>query len=310
MKVLITGATGFIGQHLLDELKDDPFSVRIISRKQKPEFWCANKNFEIVQGDITNKTSLEKAFEGIDVVINLAAELQDTSKLEATNITGIKNLVELADKNNVKKIIHLSSVGVVGMQYSRNKIIVDESSPCHPQNEYERTKLQSETLLNEFGKKSKTEINIIRPTNVFGDHHPRKALLGFFQRIKSGKSFPAASNAIVNYVYVKDVAHALRFCLLNDIGNKTFSIGKSLPLQDFLKLSADQLKSKSNIVYLPSFLFRLMNLLGYLGIEKLKANLRGISNCVEYQDAFMKNKIQYKYGTEKGIANTIKDYFG
>ena len=310
MKVLITGATGFIGQHLLDELKDDPFSIRIISRKQKPELWCTNKNFEIVQADITNKASLEKAFAGIDVVINLAAELQETSKLEATNITGIKNLVELADKNNVKKIIHLSSVGVVGMQYSRNKITVDENSPCHPQNEYERTKLQSETLLNEFGKKSKTEINIIRPTNVFGDHHPRKALLGFFQRIKNGRSFPAASNATVNYVYVKDVAHALRYCLLNNIGNKTFNAGETMPLESFIQASAGALQCKSNTTQMPSLFFQLMNATGYFGIEKIKTNLRGISNCVEYQDAFMKNKIQYKYGTEKGIANTIKDYFG
>ena len=305
MKILITGGTGFIGQHLLEELKDDAFSLRIISRQAKPAFWCTNKNFEVVQGDIADKGSLEKAFAGVDILVNLAAELRDPGKFEASNITGVKNIIELSEKNNIKKIVHLSSVGVVGMQYSRKKIVVDENTACHPKNEYERTKLQSEILLNEFGKKSKTAINILRPTNVFGDHHPRQALLGFLQRVKSGGSFPAAPDAVVNYVYAKDVAHALRFCLLNSIGNKTFNVGENMSFQDFLDLAAKELNVRGNTTRLPSLVFALLEVFGYFGIKKLRAQFRGLSNCVEYRDSYMQQSVKYKYGIPSGLAHSV-----
>jgi uncharacterized protein YbjT (DUF2867 family) len=74
MNILITGATGFIGQHLLEELTGDDMQIRIISRQQNPTFWCNTKQFSIFQADISAKESLKRSFQNIDVVINLAAE--------------------------------------------------------------------------------------------------------------------------------------------------------------------------------------------------------------------------------------------
>ena len=61
MNILITGATGFIGQHLLDELAGDHFQIKIISRQQDTKFWCSNKNFSILQADLSDKESLRKS---------------------------------------------------------------------------------------------------------------------------------------------------------------------------------------------------------------------------------------------------------
>jgi nucleoside-diphosphate-sugar epimerase len=304
MNVLITGATGFIGQHLLEELAGDDLQIKIISRQQYPAFWCRNKNFKIIQADISDKQSLKEAFLNTDVVINLAAEIKNTENLELTNILGTKNIVELSQGNNVKKVIHLSSVGVVGMQYSLTSISVDENTSCNPKNEYERTKLESEKIISN----SKIPFVILRPTNVFGDHHPRKALLGFFQRMKNGNSFPIKKEAIVNYVYVKDVAHAISFFLLNNTENKTINIGEAIPLKDFIAMAAKELSVTYKIKNLPSAFFSGMETFGYFGVEKLKEKLRGVSNCVEYKDEFMKKNIGYKYGLQRGIKKSIKYY--
>ena len=304
MNILITGATGFVGQHLLEELAEDNLDIKIISRQQHPKFWCANKNFKIIQADISNKESLKEAFSNIDVVINLAAELKRTENFEHTNILGTENIVKLSRENRVKKIIHLSSVGVVGMQYSLKPVVINENSICNPKNEYERTKLKAEQLI----KNSNIPFAILRPTNIYGDHHPRKALLGFFQRLKNEKPFVIKKDALVNYVYVKDVAHAIRFCLHNNIENKTINIGEATHLKNFLELASKQLDTLVNTIYAPSLIFGLMNSLHYFGIKKLKTNLRGISNCVEYDDTYMKKNVQYKYGLKTGLINTIAYY--
>jgi|ERR1051326_8367154 dihydroflavonol-4-reductase len=304
MKILITGATGFIGQHLLEELKDDDVEINIISRKKNPKFWCEHNKLEIFNGDVSQKASMNQSFKNVDVLINLAAELKNNDKYESTNIGGTKNLIALCKENRVKKIIHLSSVGVVGVQYSGRKIIVDENFPCHPQNEYERTKLEAEKII------SNSEISfvILRPTNVFGDHHPRNSLLNLFQQLKKEKLFPLQKNASVNYVYAKDVAHAIRFCLLNNVENKIFNIGESMLLLDFLKLCSAEIKASLRTLNMSSVFFGLGEALNYFGIKKIKKKLRVISNRVEYKSEFMNTQIKYKYGIKTGIKNTIAFY--
>lgn len=304
MNILITGATGFIGQHLLEELAGDDLKIRIISRQQHPKFWCSAKGFSILRADISNRESLKTVFQNIDVVINLAAELTNTEKFQLTNTLGVRNIVECAEENGVRKIIHLSSVGVVGMQYSLRHTLVEESTPCNPKNEYERTKLEAERLVSN----SKVPWVIIRPTNVFGDHHPRRALLRFFQRFKSNKSFSIKKNAFVNYVYVKDVAHAIRFALLHDTANKVVNVGEAILLEEFIELTAQRLNVAQKIKNLPTPFVSAMEAIGYFGNGKLKASLRGISNCVEYKDDSFKKHIGYKYGLKTGVSNSVEYY--
>lgn len=306
MNILITGATGFIGQHLMEELVGDALQIKIISRQRNPEFWCTNKKFKIIHADMSDKQSLKEAFVNTDVVINLAAERESAERFESTNILGVTNIVELSQENDVKKIIQLSSVGVVGMQYSLDHAVVDENTPCNPKNEYERTKLESEKII----AKAKIPFAILRPANVFGDHHPRQALLGFFRRIRSGKVFPIKNDAVVNYVYVKDVVHAIRFFLRNEAENRTVSIEQSIPLKNFIEIASQQMAVSYNIRNIPTALFRAMEAVGYFGIRQLKEKLRGVSNSVEYKDEFMKGRIEYKYGLKRGIHKSVEYYIG
>jgi len=275
LNVVITGATGFVGQHLLDAIDYSKWNVRIVSRNFSKELWVDVANCEKCLADLSDEASLVKAFEGQDVIINIAAEIRDPAKMEASNIEGIKNLIRAAKLKGVKHIVHLSSVGVVGMQYSFNTVLVDEHFPCSPKNKYEETKLVSELLLKDFTNDSSISLCILRPTNVIGEHHPFNALLNLSLQLKKGMPALYRRGAMVNYVYVKDLVEEIKRAVDTKTKLSVWNVGSAISLKDFYELLSKSLQIKIRLVRIPAFVVKLLNL---AGIKKLNA----ISNKVEY----------------------------
>ncbi len=307
-KILLTGATGFVGQHLLDEIEDCNLNIRILTRQSNPKFWCKSSYVEIVQGDLSDKKSLNRAFEGVEIVINLAAELENSEYYDSTNVTGTKNIVEFAKKYNIKKIIHLSSVGVVGKQYSGKSIIIDEKIECSPKNGYEITKLKSERLLIAGLKLSSVYLIILRPTNIFGENHARNKLLNYFRYISANRWIVFEKDAIVNYIYVKDLVEIIRYFIFNKNDCGIFNVGKSIRLSELIDYCSKILNAAPIKVIFPSFVFRALELLNYFGKNKIKPMLRSLSSKVEYSDEKIMKLTSYKYGIIKGLLNTINNY--
>ncbi|MCX6295900.1 MAG: NAD(P)-dependent oxidoreductase [Bacteroidetes bacterium] len=300
-KIAITGGSGFVGQHLLAGLSSSSHFFRIITRDLSKKINNIPLNSEIVNADLTNYDSLKKAFEGIDIIVNIAAEVRDQKQLAETNISGTKNLIKAALENKVSKIIHLSSVGVVGMQYSGSACIVNEGTGCDPKNEYERTKLESEKLLLEARNQNNFLLTILRPTNVFGEHHPYNALLHLINHINSGKITLCSKSSMVNYVYVKDLTNLIRLLIDDEKEYGIINVGDSQELPSILKCIAVDLGKKANILILPQFLFNFSEM---VGIKKL----RSISNHVIYNDGKLKAFFYYPYGFQNGLKNTIEYY--
>ena len=299
-KILITGASGFIGQHLLEDLNSSNYSLRIITRNKSKAIKNISKNCEIVEADLTNFQSLLLATQNIDIIINIAAEVRNSEQLEATNITGTKNLVKAATENKVKKIIHLSSVGVVGMQYNSTKISIDETSDCLPKNGYEKTKLESEKILLDACSKHKINLVILRPTNVFGENHPFNALLNLIEHINKNKITICSKSAMVNYLYVKDLTKLMTE-LINNEKHGVFNVGESIQLSEFLQTIAQKLNKSSKIIYLPNFIFSFLN---SIGLNKLKP----VSNGVIYSDNKLKEFYKYPFDIKIGLDRTIDNY--
>src|ERR1035437_7089710 len=241
LKIAVTGAAGFIGQHLLEDISPGQFSLRVITRNASKPLRVLPVDCEVVEADLLNFHSLTKAFDGVDVVINIAAEVRNANMLVQTNIEGVKNLISAAVEKGVKKIIHISSVGVVGMQYGNVRQIVDEEAECFPKIEYERTKLESEKLLIEARKKHNFILNILRPTNVFGEYHPFNALLNFMSYTSNNKPMVGTSNAMVNYVYVKDLTALILQLVKDDREYGILNVGSSSSLIDFSSLISQSL---------------------------------------------------------------------
>ncbi len=299
--IAITGATGFLGQHLLEDFDLSGYTLRIITRNASKKPTTTPPGSEIVEADLTHYDSLKKAFKDVDSIVNIAAEVRDQQQFEETNVRGTQNLTDAAIENNVSKIIHTSSVGVVGRQYSHLPIMVNETTTCFPKNEYERTKLASEKILIEARKKNDFLLTILRPTNVFGERHPFNALLNLMNTIHSKKKIITTRSSMVNYLYVKDLTKLIVQLIADEKEHGIVNVGEAKKLQLFATAIASQLGGNVKIFQAPQ---SLINLAEMVGIKKLRA----ISNCVVYDDAKLKTFYRYPFGVENGLKRTIEFY--
>lgn len=299
-KILITGASGFIGKSLLKKIDFDKYDVAILTRS--PGKFSGEQPFRVVEGDLSNQESLNHALSGITVLINLAAEVRNQDKLEETNVGGTKRLITaIRETGTVKQIIHLSSVGVVGMNYNLGLTSVDEQFPAQPKNEYERTKLLSEQLFLEFFRENPgLKWSVLRPTNVFGESHPFDALLNLMQYVKNGKKILYTRTAKVNYVYVEDLTAFILNRLEAD-ENGIYNVGASIDLKEFLDSIAGELKTPLKAIRIPKWIVRMC-----FGMKIRK--LDSVSNEVVYSDNALRTHFQYPFGIKRGIRQTIEYY--
>ena len=211
MKVLVTGAAGFLGGHLVDMLLERKDDVRAMVRSGED----ANRlmglaGVEVVEGDLTDVASLRRAVQGVERVYNVAARtgpwgLEDDYR--AVNVRGLADLVHAAMDAGVGRIVHTSSITVYGHHL---RGIVSEDSPFHAEeNPYSRTKIAGEQLLENLVKDSGAPVVIVRPGWIYG---PRdNASFGrFVALVESSKGFLVGSGEnVVPVVYVRDVAQGL-----------------------------------------------------------------------------------------------------
>jgi len=299
--ILITGATGFIGQHLLEDLLNLNYKISIITRDPAKAMRVHSEKIQVLKADLNDVNSLTAAFKGVDCLVNIAAEVRNEKQMAVTNIQGTHNLVEAALANNIQRIIHISSVGVVGMQYSLSAVVVNEDQLCLPKNEYERSKLESEHIWRKAAIDNNLNLAILRPTNVFGEHYAKKVLLNLFTKLKSNSFFVCSKHAVANFVYVKDVTGAIVQLIHQNEQNGVFNVGESIPLITFVQYMAQSLGKNIKVIYLPKFVFSILNLFGI-------PQIRPLSNAVSYSDSKLKGIMQYPKGVQQGLKNTWEYY--
>lgn len=301
-RIIITGATGFIGKDFLSRFDDNSCELTLLTRDpEKLKGLTLQVPFTIVKGDLQDRASLVSGLKNHDILINLAAEVRNQSELQKTNVEGTKNLLYAVAENKIQKIIHLSSVGVVGAGYETRQKIIDESTSAKPTNLYEKTKFESEQLIQQFSRENNIGLVILRPTNVFGEGHPFDALLRLMKKIQEGKRIPLSARAIANFVYVGDVSESINFFIENHLITGVFNIGSPVKMEDFVKSIANQLKNKPKVFFIPFFFINLFNKMGVRIIQP-------ITNAVAFSDAKLKQCFDYPIGWEEGVSKTIKHF--
>ncbi len=306
-KILITGATGFIGQHLLEQIVPDGFGIRVLSRSANPVFRSGINNLEIMQGDICDRETIRKAFSGVDIVVHLAAEILNSEKMHATNELALSLMVEEGRNNSISKFIHLSSVGVTGAQYSNSNLVINEQTVCNPLNAYEKSKLKAEKiLLNSFWNENK-QLTIFRPTNVYGEFHPREALLNLFRHVKNGKSIFASKQSQVNYLYVKDLTASIQYAINSNLKHNCYQVGNSIHLNDFIKCIGEAENVSPTIKSISSGALKFAAACSFI-LPSMKGRIRSLSNAVIFSDERLRNEFGYTSGYTKGINNSVMYY--
>ena len=227
MKVLVTGAAGFLGGHLIDMLVERGDEVRAMVRPVEDASYLRTlSGVEIVNGDLTNAASLKRAVQGVERVYNVGAKTGPwgpESVYRAINVYGLADLVHAAMDAGVQRIVHTSSITVYGHSLHG---VVTEDAPYHAEdNPYSRTKIEGEKLVADLVE-SGAPIVMVRPAWIYGPRDTA-SFAKYIERVESGKFFLIGSGQnIVPTVYVRDVAQGL--IKAGDAGNEV--IGQAYTL--------------------------------------------------------------------------------
>lgn len=300
--VFVTGATGFIGKHLMDYLNNEEFNIYYLTRKPNT---FINPKFHSVIGDLANLNDIKFPFSSIDILVNLAGEINDDNLMFKTNVIGVCNLIQFIDFYNVKIVHHLSSVGVIGASFSCSFNEYNEDSVLIPKNYYERSKLLSEEIFINCCKIRSIPLFIYRPTNVFGESHKKETLLGFFKLIKRTKFFPCFTETSFNYVYVKDLVSFI-FENFEFSGNlKIVIVGYSCSSVFFIKTIQDILKVENKIFVFPKFFSKIFCLVIKIFFKFIPGRISTMLNATTFNSNYYKAK---KDSIVIGLKNTINFY--
>jgi nucleoside-diphosphate-sugar epimerase len=170
MKVLVTGATGFIGSHIVDHLLAQGDSVRALVRPARAERTPLLERERLVwsYGDLVDPTSLQSATDGIEVVYHAAALLTAHSDelMRLVNVTGVKNLLEACVQNRVERLVFVSSVAAYAPM---RDLVVSEQAPLGGWGPYGRSKAEAEALIRSYADSFRLAYSIVRPCVVYGE---------------------------------------------------------------------------------------------------------------------------------------------
>lgn len=226
-KILITGASGYIGSSLVQHLKDDLDIIPVCRHSSKSNI--DTESFVI--SDISSNTDWSRALKGVSFVVHLAAlahnSLQNTPKtidyITEVNVNASVNLFRQAEKAGVKRFIFVSSIGVIGNQ--TQDVPFDEDSECNPIGAYAYSKYQAEKILRKIASHSKTELVIIRPPLVFSPSAPGN-IAKLSKIIKYCPILPFGSvNNKKSFVSIENLVNFLELCIFSpDAAGQVFVI--------------------------------------------------------------------------------------
>jgi len=196
----VTGASGTIGKLVVKSLLDIGWHVRVLTRTNN---FINSSKVTVVSSDINDEHGLRILLKGVNAIFHCAAELKDEKIMYSTNVEGTRNLVKLLASTNVSYFCYLSSAGVIG---PTSIPFVTETTPCNPNNLYEKTKYEAEMLVS----RAKLDMNIciLRPTNVVSHSKPGVLLLPINNSWSDIIKVYIKGNEKAHIVYAKDVANA------------------------------------------------------------------------------------------------------
>lgn len=207
MRILVTGASGFLGSHVTERLQNSGHELRLLLRRSSNiEFLSDVKGYVRVEGDLRDTASLRPVLEGVDTVVHLAGITlaRTAAEYEAANGAGTANLVLAARAAGVRRFVHVSSLAALGP--SPDGRPQPSTAKAHPVTAYGESKLSGERALQ--AQAGSMEPVILRPPAVYG---PRdRALIPLFRAGKLGM-FPLLGDGmnLASFCYVEDAAEAI-----------------------------------------------------------------------------------------------------
>jgi nucleoside-diphosphate-sugar epimerase len=277
-KILITGASGFIGQSLIKSLLHLNRSVRGTIRSRNP-FFSDTKTEYLFTGDINLKTNWKESLVNIDCIIHCAGKAHiikskrnDLSKIyQSVNVDATKRLAEEAVKAKVRRLIFLSTIKVNGENTDNDDIgkflneqkknVFSHKDLASPEDHYALSKLDAEKVLWEISSRTGLQIVVVRLPLVYG-YGVKGNLARLIKLIRSG--IPLPLKMVKNQrsmIGIDNLTDLLIRCIDHpEASGKTFlaSDGKDLSTPELIKLIASSMGRKANLIPVPLFLLKFL----------------------------------------------------
>jgi len=254
-KILVTGADGFIGSHLVERLVRDGHDVRAFVLYNSFNSWgwldqCAEDvrgRFEVFSGDIRDPNGVRLAMKGCDSVLHLAALIAIPYSYHSpdtyvdTNVKGTLNVLQAARELSVQKIIHTSTSEVYG---TAQFVPISEDHPIQGQSPYSASKIGADHLAYSFYTSFQLPVTILRPFNTYGPRQSARAviptiiiqILNGVRRLKLGAISPTR-----DFNYVADTVSGFVACLESERGlGEVINLGSNyeISIEDTAQLIA------------------------------------------------------------------------
>ena len=210
-KILVTGASGFVGSAVARKLVEAGFSVRALVRGTSPRAHLAGLGLDFFEGDLRDRKSVERAIAGMRYTFHVAADYRlwarDPSEIFASNVEGTRNLMEEAMRAGVERVIYTSSVATIALR--TDGMAADETSPLREDQgigAYKRSKIAAERLVEAMVAERGLAAVIVNPSTPIGPGDVRPTPTGRIIIEAAKGRIPAFINTGLNLVHVDDVA--------------------------------------------------------------------------------------------------------
>ena len=274
MNYLITGATGFVGPHLIKKLTSRGHTCRCLVRPGSEKKIPDIPGVQVISGDITHPESLTGVADNVDCLLHLAtlghtANYTVTEDMfEAINVSGTRNVMLEALRAGVPRVVHCSTVAAMGICTDNP---ATEESACRPHHPYGRSKLKAEHIVQELVRQNHLPAVIVRFSMVYGPGDPRDvlkltrlALKGLFPKI-------GRRSKLTPLIHVEDAVDGLLLAAEKGRAGEIYLLTnrEALPFDEIRKIILQALGVRRPPLYLPEWLaLSFAN-----GIEKLYETL-------------------------------------
>lgn len=281
MKIVITGANGFLGSWLTKRLILEGYDVHIVTRRNSDLSELKNLKFQNHIGDVTDLESLNHAFKDAEIVFHLAGivayKKEQRELMEKVNVLGTQNVINAIKKQKVKKLLHLSSVVAVGAGLNSNQILNEKSeyNLSHLNLGYFETKRKAEDIVLDAFNKGQIEPYIVNPSTIYGPADAKKGSRSIQLKVAKGK-FPFYTSGGVNVVAVEDVIDGIMLTLNKGrAGQRYILSGDNWTIKRLFEEIAEAAEVNAPNLLLPDFALHLIGSLGdsikWIGISKENA---------------------------------------
>lgn len=251
---LVTGASGFVGSVLTDYLISLGRPVRAMVRNPAAIPGLEKKGAEVVVADLKDSESLQRAVDGVGCIYHIAALFRQAGLPEReyyeVNAEGTRRLFEAAIAAGVRRIVHCSTVGVLGhIEHPP----ADENTPYNPGDVYQRSKMEGEKIALDFFQSGRIRGVVIRPAMIYGPGDRRT--LKLFRMIARRRFFYVGKGEMeVHFIHVRDLARAFVLAMDQEAINAEIYIiagERALPLREMVELIARELGVPPPRLHLP-----------------------------------------------------------